>query len=436
MSINGSGRIVDPVSIRDVQLVLGTSTNDLARLCKHAKVNMWAKYKPVPKAMIDTTGQLKSDNTWKAINGSGGLGTDAWFRGTNLDYGIEPKFYTYSTGIDDMYNALKSLAGVIDGGMNAWKYPGPGNSDPYRLLDFNRYYHGAPQPVKSVTGMPIVTASSSSHWEYSIQMMGSAINDVVGSIDERDYLIASDIIGTCYIGIAIYRKQTGNLGEFYEPIAWATGNSWRGVGMLPRDSDEDYHRGTISVSVKLVNGKTYYALPVFFAEDLAQTTDGYSVQPANTGTPTKKIWTVPYATFTEFTMSMASTSQQWGIPTTSSHQIGQVGYVAYLSLDRTSDSTYYSNTYPPTVVVQYAMVNELWNETTVQANWPSGSYAGFNSETLTITTTNRDIPLNVQNGEQKLYRPTLPSGHTWRLVFIIDGEITIINLRQYEAPET
>lgn len=118
------------------------------------------------------------------------------------------------------------------------------------------------------------------------------------------------------------------------------------------------------------------------------------------------------------------------MPIATSHTIGMVGYLTKLYLDRTTDASYYNAT--GTVVVQYAMVNELWNETNVQANWPSGSYVGFTSETLTISTTNQNINLN--NGNY--YSPTLTSGHTWRLVFIVDGEMTIVNLRQYQEPAT
>ena len=34
------------VSIYDVEQALGTSETDLGSLCKHANVNMWARYKP------------------------------------------------------------------------------------------------------------------------------------------------------------------------------------------------------------------------------------------------------------------------------------------------------------------------------------------------------------------------------------------------------
>lgn len=443
MPVSSNGTITAPVSIRDIQRALGTSIPDLGRLCRHSKINMWAKYKPVKKAMIDTTGQLKSDKTWKPINGTGGLGTDAWYRGvinasTNTDFGITPKYVNFSTGVNDMITALNTLANnEINGEKNGWMYSVPtgGSSEPYRQIDFNQYYHDAPQPVKTVNGMPNVMAAANSIWEYSVQIMGSAMNDVAGNIDDRNYLLASDIIGTCYLGIAIFRKVNGA----YDAMGWTTDSVWYGVGMKSAGTSEDRTAGTTTVSAKLVAGNTYYALPVFFAEPLPQereshgttvTIFGESLQPGQTGTPTRRIWTVPYTTFVEFTMHLASTSQRWGMPIATSHTIGMVGYRTKLYLDRTTDASYYNAT--GTVVVQYAMVNELWNETNVQANWPSGSYVGFTSETLTISTTNQNINLN--NGNY--YSPTLTSGHTWRLVFIVDGEMTIVNLRQYQEPAT
>lgn len=434
---SSTGIITAPVGIQDVQQALGDGRTDLGTLCKSNNINMWAKYKPVVKNMIDTTPQLNSDSgkTWKNINGTGGLGTDAWFRATAGNFGITPCAISYSTDNNRMLTALNSLANdYINGGLNGWTYtkPGGGSSSPYRLIDFNRYNHLAPQPVKTVTGMPTVTASANSAWSYSVQMMGSAVNDVVGSIDERDYLLASDAIGTCYIGIAIFKKVQG----VYNAMAWSTDNYWTGIGLLS-SGDGTTSAGTTRVEAKFAKETTYYAIPVFFSEQLPQeetsgnvTTKiyGYSKQPALTGTPVKKIWTVPFTDFVPFTTVMAGTSQRWGMPTATSHTIGMVGYRTKLYLDRSTDSAYYNAT--GSVVVQYAMVNELWNESPQYSTWPSGSYVGYNSQTLSITSTGVNIPLN----NDSYYSPTLTSGHTWNLVVIVDGEITKILLRKYQDP--
>ena len=432
---SGTKKITAPVGIADVQHALGDASTDVGSLCKSANINMWAKYKPVVKNLINTYPQLKSDLTWKNINGSGGLGTDAWFMATAGNFGLTPLAVSYSTDDNRMLTALNKLANEkIDGGLNGWTYtrPSGGSSSPYRLIDFNGYYADAPEPVKSVSGMPIVTASSSSAWSYSVQMMGSAINDVTGDIDARDYLLASDAIGTCYIGIAIFKLSQGT----YQAMAWSTDNYWTGIGLLS-SGDGRTQAGTTRVEAKFAKDTTYYAIPVFFSEQLPQeetsgsvTTKiyGYSKQPALTGTPVKKIWTVPFTDFVPFTTVLASTSQRWGLPTATSHVIGMVGYITKLYLDRTTDAAYYNAT--GSVVVEFAMVNELWNESNQYTSWPSGSYVGYTSQTLNIQTTGVNIPLN----NDSYYAPALTSGHTWNLVVIVDGEIKKILLRQYQDP--
>lgn len=43
---NANGKISPPVSMSDIQTVLGNSSNDLETLCKANDINMWARYKP------------------------------------------------------------------------------------------------------------------------------------------------------------------------------------------------------------------------------------------------------------------------------------------------------------------------------------------------------------------------------------------------------
>ena len=47
MSVINNTRIVGPVSIRDVQRVVGLSSTDLKTLCTSRKIAMWAKFRPV-----------------------------------------------------------------------------------------------------------------------------------------------------------------------------------------------------------------------------------------------------------------------------------------------------------------------------------------------------------------------------------------------------
>jgi hypothetical protein len=42
-----NGKITAPVSIYDVQQVLGENSTDLATLCKSSKINKWSVKKPI-----------------------------------------------------------------------------------------------------------------------------------------------------------------------------------------------------------------------------------------------------------------------------------------------------------------------------------------------------------------------------------------------------
>lgn len=143
MSYNPTtGKIASPVSIYDIRQALGVSPTDLGTLCKHANINMWAKYKPVQKNKLDTTGQWDfTNNRWKYISELGGA--DPWWRGsTNAQIGgIEPVTTTYAATLLQYYQGSDPL--------NGWVYnrPGGGAIQPYRLTDFAQYNHIAQPPL-------------------------------------------------------------------------------------------------------------------------------------------------------------------------------------------------------------------------------------------------------------------------------------------------
>lgn len=438
---SSTGVITAPVGIQDVQQALGDGRTDLGLLCQSSNINMWAKYKPVVKNMIDTTPQLNSDSgkTWKNINGTGGLGTDAWFKGTAGNFGITPKVIHHNGGAGDdrMLDVLEDIAVFATGNLNGWVYtkPSGGAASPYRLIDFNRYNAKAVPPIKVVTGKSEITEASGASWEYSFQIMGSAASEVVTDVDTRDYLLASDVIGTCYLGVAIYMKVQRSLDEVYEPIAWATGNAWLGQGIA---TSGDGGHGTPSstyVQATFAKDKTYYALPLFFSEQLPQEQTvsgqikpypGYSKQPSTNF----KVWTIPYTTFLPFTMHIAATSQRYGYPVITNHAMAMLGWTGSIYLDRTTNSSYYNAT--GTVLVEYALVNELWNNSNDHNTWPSGSYSGYNSVTKTISYGDGDVTIATN---KTLSTSGGSAGeHVWSLIVIVAGEITPFELRQYLPP--
>ena len=126
-----NGIITAPVSIYDVQRALGSSSPDLGTLCRHQNVNKWAKYKPVPNNIIDTTPQLESDMTWKS--------TATWWKANDGKCGL-----SYIT-----QSSVANTKAAIDAKHVVWARVAPtGNyAEPYRLIDFNRYSHTAFPPT-------------------------------------------------------------------------------------------------------------------------------------------------------------------------------------------------------------------------------------------------------------------------------------------------
>ena len=99
--------ITAPVSlVGDVAAVLGDSSTDLGTLCQSSKINMWAKYKPVP---WDSVTVDRNSN---------------WFKGNNGLCGLN--IPTASGTPDDIYNLQ-------------WGYAPP--SSYFRLGDFDGYSH-------------------------------------------------------------------------------------------------------------------------------------------------------------------------------------------------------------------------------------------------------------------------------------------------------
>ena len=115
---NSNGKITAPVSFADVNAVLGTSHTDLGNLCKDTHINMWAKYKPLHLSYFI------------------GIPTEAMLKA--VKYGLS----LYSSA------SLSTIISNTNGTLNGWTYskPSGGAASPYRLHDFNKYYHNA-QPI-------------------------------------------------------------------------------------------------------------------------------------------------------------------------------------------------------------------------------------------------------------------------------------------------
>ena len=175
MSVN-NGIITPPISINDVKSVLGESSNDLATLCKSAKINMWAKYKPTcyPSPFPDN-----------------------WYKARDGNYGISVP--SYNT-LESLYNAY-----FIDGDENhdngySYERPSGGSAEPYRLGDFRGYNSRATSPIYGFRATARATSNDG--------VSGSCGFRVKPSVGEDDRVNLEDIGITkdCYFGFALFKE--------------------------------------------------------------------------------------------------------------------------------------------------------------------------------------------------------------------------------------
>lgn len=117
------------VSIADVRAVLGSSSGDLGTLCKDSSINKWSKRKPVSYANVLfklTDAQLKE-----------------------INYGLSVPTTITLLNLQTLYSNLNGANGEtnLDAAYSYTKPSGGTLASPYRLLDFEKYYHQAQAPI-------------------------------------------------------------------------------------------------------------------------------------------------------------------------------------------------------------------------------------------------------------------------------------------------
>lgn len=115
---NSNGKITAPVSIADVQKVLGKSSNDVGTLCTSDNVNKWSKSKPYNISSLGPLVDAEKKGT-PAQNAEG------------IFYGL--KASSTATDLSNLHNATYEYVGVPKGGADS----------PYRPSDFAGYDHNA-----------------------------------------------------------------------------------------------------------------------------------------------------------------------------------------------------------------------------------------------------------------------------------------------------
>ena len=123
------GYISAPVGFYDVQRCLGSSSGDDGTLCTRSNINMWAKYKPIKYNKI-------------------GVMTDTDFA-TNVEQSSSTYVCTWGIKRSNSYNYSDfEENGVIKSQVWTYNRPTGGSTSPYRITDFNGYYHRAVAPIE------------------------------------------------------------------------------------------------------------------------------------------------------------------------------------------------------------------------------------------------------------------------------------------------
>ena len=231
MPIVNGNRLVSPISLNDVNSLLGTSYDDVGKLIRNANFALWAKYKPFSMA-----GKYSGVTDNDVIAGNCGL--------------VSP---TISSTIEE----TKS---------KTWTYNRPtgGSSSPYRLHDFNGYYDDADindkYSANKTVNLPndasgnVIISTTVTHSDYSI-----GIEDISAL---SDYYLAIEINYTDYSGNTINRFMTSS-----EKIGNGSNSITIPVNYLPILSDGETYQYYVFASATsqtpfAVSGSgQYYPLP-------------------------------------------------------------------------------------------------------------------------------------------------------------------------------
>ena len=186
-----NGEITRPVSIYDVQRAIGQSSPDLATLCKANTVNIWARYKPETAVTgLVTLGIPPITLQERTLN----------------SYGISVEVTQVSTIFRPLVDRLRAST-AID--CFTYKKPFGTIASPYRLTDFENYWHSAPVPIQGAPYNPTdtlgVTQQGTLQLYYYVDIEGSTYG--LGLKDLR-FQSDSQQLSEYYFGILIYNSTT------------------------------------------------------------------------------------------------------------------------------------------------------------------------------------------------------------------------------------
>lgn len=249
---NNGGIITAPVRLAaDVKKVLGSSNNTLGTLCRSPLINKYAKYKPIKFASL-------------------GPITDAQRLSANHGFGTPKKMRIF-------YKDCDAPA------WSQWAPPTGGNSEPYRLGDFNGYFHNAASFIKSITvrtshqdGVSLIASPTEPGFLYAdIEIEANR-----SSLGFSDFQINGRNFSDMYLHAAIFPLEGANLnndsavhGEFYNIYELGSGTVSFTLQTAPNSAF--YNRMASDQVAALVIGITEYDInsqatefwsPVIFSE--------------------------------------------------------------------------------------------------------------------------------------------------------------------------
>ncbi len=228
-----NGIITAPVSIADIQAVLGTPASDVGTLCTlDKKINKWSRRKPVACYPL--------------------------FRVTEADM-VD---VSYGLSVPVLAGPFEScIQKIVNGDESTkWGYVTPkgGRNSPYRMTDFENYYHNATPPFPYRTGDVKFNVADDKMKIYFDFPVDEADPDVVG-IDSYNVKLSE---------IKFSPGLVNNLGEFKLAIAVKQDNSPT-VGAKRYLSEKTLEEGGHSVTVEsagLSAGFDYTCYPFFYKE--------------------------------------------------------------------------------------------------------------------------------------------------------------------------
>ena len=245
-----NGIITAPVSVYDIQRVLGVGSPDVGTLCKHANINKWAKYKPVRLNLIDITPQWDyTNNVWRS--------SATWYKGNASIYNAYGWAAPYNNSLLTLLNSCYNRNNTPAGTHNGWESQlprGGSYNEPYRLTDFAQYNHKAYKPSNTYSCNDTIYVPNNNIGVVVAPTYIKRISDD-DPINLRSYITPVDVLkemwgaSTIYEGFAIVKQ------DYSAVVTFTTDQTMT----IKWDNVSD---GTPS-AMQLKSGDSYYICPFY-----------------------------------------------------------------------------------------------------------------------------------------------------------------------------